>query len=246
MCFKIYQKCFCGRGSAPDPAWGAYLQSYPRPTSYSCIWGREQGKRGEGRAEGKGDWEGGRAQVAPKMDGQDPSMIMPHVFIVNVDWDQAVGRPEVEKSGWDKTFLIYATITQMQLGRFKDGEHFLPAHKTGLSLVRTGKSNEAIFVWWWICSALCCASTSYEIINEKAIRNLNYMLQKSFYFMEGKTLVSVQSYKCCIYLQVVHARVGRGSSFLDQTQPDAGSIYARFIVLPSAAESFSLSMKWFF
>jgi len=46
---KYTKKCICGRGSAPDPAWGAH-GAPPRPSSW--IWGRVRGKGGGSKGEG--------------------------------------------------------------------------------------------------------------------------------------------------------------------------------------------------
>ena len=58
---QICQNCFCGQGSAPDPAGGAYsappdpLAGLKRPTSKGRGRGGERGRGFEGRGGGRGE-----------------------------------------------------------------------------------------------------------------------------------------------------------------------------------------------
>ena len=74
---KICQKCVCGRGSAPDPAGGAYsappdpLAGFKGPTSKGRGGEEREGGMGGKRRKGKG-WGGwGEGRGGKRMGGRD-------------------------------------------------------------------------------------------------------------------------------------------------------------------------------
>ena len=56
------QKCVCGRGSAPDPAGGAYSAPPQGPDPLARFEGPLRGAKGKGGREGDEGRKGGRSQ----------------------------------------------------------------------------------------------------------------------------------------------------------------------------------------